>query len=75
LIEIPVKNERVANAIKDSLLPDNVKIPKGLSIEIKAEKDQLIIEISSEVKLQTFIGTVDEIFEHINIGKELLSSD
>lgn len=56
-------------------MPDNVKIPKGLSIEIKAEKDQLIIEISSEVKLQTFIGTVDEIFEHINIGKELLSSD
>jgi hypothetical protein len=58
-------NPKVLEAMLESLLPDNVKIPKGMNVEMKLEGSSLIIEISvdEEAKIDTLISTVDEVLE------------
>jgi hypothetical protein len=68
----PAKEEK---AVMDSLRPDNVMVPQGISIVLKTRKNCLLVEISSHVAIETFISTVDEILEHISIGTAILSND
>jgi hypothetical protein len=74
-MEISFASAKEAQAIMDSLQPDNVMVPQGISIILKTRKNHLLVEISSHVAIETFISTVDEILEHISIGTAILSDD
>jgi hypothetical protein len=74
-MEISFPTAKEAKAVMDSLRPDNVMVPQGISIVLKTRKNCLLVEISSHVAIETFISTVDEILEHISIGTAILSND
>tara|TARA_B100000315_G_C14034417_1_gene344668 strand:+ start:243 stop:491 length:249 start_codon:yes stop_codon:yes gene_type:complete len=57
-----------AKAIHESLLPDNVSIPKGLSVKMCLEGSQLLVDVSSKGEWDTLISTIDEIVEHIQLA-------
>lgn len=55
---------KVLKSMLQSLLPDNVKIPEGMNVEMRFEDDRLVIEILvEETKIDTLISTVDEVLE------------
>jgi tRNA threonylcarbamoyladenosine modification (KEOPS) complex Pcc1 subunit len=74
-MEISFASAKEAKAVMDSLQPDNVTVPQGLSIVLRTRKNHLLVEISSHVAIETFISTVDEILEHISLGTAVLSID
>jgi tRNA threonylcarbamoyladenosine modification (KEOPS) complex Pcc1 subunit len=74
-MEISFASAKEAQAVMDSLEPDNVMVPQGISIVLKTRKNHLLVEISSHAAIETFISTVDEILEHISIGTAILSND
>jgi len=60
-ISIDFNNDRKAKAIYSSLKPDNINLPKGLSIEMNVDKTLLMINFSSVSKLETLISTIDDL--------------
>jgi Transcription factor Pcc1 len=74
-MEISFASAREAKAAMESLLPDNVMVPEGLSIILRTRKNHLLVEISTDLSIETFIRTVDEILEHLSVGTEVLSLD
>jgi hypothetical protein len=44
-----------------ALLPDNSGAPKGTKISMRTEGKALIIEVSSDGNLQSFLRTVDDL--------------
>ena len=61
-----------AKVIEKALEPDNVDFPKGLSLEIKGDKNQLLFHFSNEGDLRKLISTVDEVLEHVNLSIEVI---
>ncbi|MEM2057781.1 MAG: KEOPS complex subunit Pcc1 [Thermoproteota archaeon] len=51
----------VAEAIKNSLQPDNINVPSATTIELNLEKDSLLIKVSSKDDIASFLRTVDDI--------------
>ncbi|MGB9660296.1 MAG: KEOPS complex subunit Pcc1 [Nitrososphaerales archaeon] len=60
-ISIDFNNDRKAKAIYSSLKPDNINLPKGLSIEMNINKTLLTINFFSVSKLETLISTIDDL--------------
>lgn len=60
-ISIDFNSEKEAKAIYSSLKPDNINLPKGLSIEMNINKTLLMINFSSVSKLETLISTIDDL--------------
>jgi tRNA threonylcarbamoyladenosine modification (KEOPS) complex Pcc1 subunit len=60
-ISIDFNNDIKAKAIYSSLKPDNINLPKGLSIEMNVDKTLLMINFSSVSKLETLISTIDDL--------------
>jgi tRNA threonylcarbamoyladenosine modification (KEOPS) complex Pcc1 subunit len=75
LIEISFASRKLLNAIMDSLRPDNVRAPHGLSVDMEDNGELLVIKISCHSGIATLINTVDEILEHISIAKAVLCND
>jgi tRNA threonylcarbamoyladenosine modification (KEOPS) complex Pcc1 subunit len=73
-IEIVINNISSDNAkvIEKVLEPDNIDFPKGLSLEIKEKKNQLVFHFSNEGDLRRLISTVDEVLEHVNLSIEVV---
>ena len=57
------------------LAPDNVCIPEGLKIDIKAEEKYLVIDIFCNKGTGTFLNTIDEILEHISLSRTVTAND
>jgi len=76
------------NAVKKALIADNVSFPDGLSMEIdsrakcgggrvklKVERTAalaLVIRISSEGRVDTFLNTLDELLELISVATKVI---
>ena len=73
-IEIAINNisKEKAKVIEKALTPDNVDLPKGLSLEIKEKENQLVFNFSNEGDLKKLIATVDEVLEHVNLSMEVI---
>ncbi len=56
-MEISLASAKEAQAVMDSLQPDNVMVPQGISIVLKTRKNHLLVEISSHAAIETFIST------------------
>lgn len=47
--------------VMKALLPDNAGAPEGTRIDMRAEGRELIIEVSSDGNLQSFLRTIDDL--------------
>ena len=75
LMEISFASRKLLKAIMDSLKPDNIGAPLGLSVDLEVNGKILVIKISCHSGIATLINTVDEILEHISIAKAVLRND
>ena len=75
LMEISFASRKLLKATMDSLKPDNIGAPLGLSVDMEENGKVLVIKISCHSGIATLINTVDEILEHISIAKAVLHND
>lgn len=67
--------ERLVKTIADSLAPDNVEIPEGMSIGMRVEGGKLVVVVSHDIeKIDTLLSTIDEILEHVQLVERSLST-
>ena len=74
-VKIEFDSEKEIDTIINALTPDNVRIPEGLKINIRAENKCLIIDIQCKNGSGTFLNTIDELLEHISLSKAVTSND
>ncbi len=83
-IRIEMDEHRRAISMLESLLPDNVGIPEGLSIDFHADERILVLVFevrlgasenssSSRRRMATLIHTIDEVLDHINTMVRVMS--
>ncbi|MEM0173335.1 MAG: KEOPS complex subunit Pcc1 [Sulfolobaceae archaeon] len=74
-INIKYKNPEI---LYQSLLPDNIQIPKGLNIDMKYDNENLNIILEMIIKdpkdILTLRNTADEILTHVNSIIEVLDN-
>jgi hypothetical protein len=80
-VEIKCKDKKESKAIHDSLLPDNIDIPKNLKLGMKMADSSLELEIkfSSNIadgkNIETLLNTFDELMEHAGIIGNVIKND
>lgn len=80
-VEIKCKDKKESRAIHDSLLPDNIDIPKNLKLDMKMANSSVSLEIkfsSSAVEgknIETLLNTFDELMEHTGIIRNVIKND
>ena len=74
-MKIEFDSKKEIDTMIDALTPDNVRIPEGLKINIRAENKCLIIDIQCKNGSGTFLNTIDELLEHISLSKAVTSND
>lgn len=60
------KDERAAKAVEESLRPDNIDFPEGLSMQQRLEGQELFIDFQSDGKIETLLNTIDEVLASIS---------
>ena len=72
-LELLAESDAKSNSILKALIPDNVNMPKGLSIHMCQKGSTLIVKIDSHsVSAKTVFSTIDEILEHISISDKVI---
>jgi hypothetical protein len=80
-VEIKCKDKKESRAIHDSLLPDNIDIPKNLKLDMKMIDSSISLEIkfSSNIEegknMETLLNTFDELMEHTGIIRDVINND
>lgn len=63
-----------AKAAVKALIPDNVNLPKGLSIEMFSKGSIVFIQMSCKgVPMGTVINTLDEVLEHLSVARKVMA--
>jgi tRNA threonylcarbamoyladenosine modification (KEOPS) complex Pcc1 subunit len=75
-IEILVRTHSppVAKALYDSLKPDNVNFPRGLSMTMALKGSTLMLRLKTVSRIDTLISTVDDVFEACAVCLDGISS-
>ena len=71
-ITLEYADEKTAEAISNSISPDNFKTPIGLNVETILEKNKVVSHITCESKLSTFIATIDDLLFSASIAEKTL---
>jgi hypothetical protein len=74
-MKIEFDSKKEIDTMINALTPDNVRIPEGLKINIRAQNKCLIIDIQCKNGSGTFLNTIDELLEHISLSKAVTSND
>jgi hypothetical protein len=74
-MKIEFDSKKEIDTMINALIPDNVRIPEGLKINIRAQNKYLIIDIQCKNGSGTFLNTIDELLEHISLSKAVTSND
>jgi hypothetical protein len=74
-MKIEFDSKKEIDTMINALTPDNVCIPEGLKINIRAENKCLIIDIQCKNGSGTFLNTIDELLEHISLSRAVTSND
>jgi len=74
-MKIEFDSKKEIDTMINALTPDNVRIPEGLKINIRAENKCLIIDIQCKNGSGTFLNTIDELLEHISLSRTVTSND
>ncbi len=60
------RDERAAKAAEESLRPDNINFPEGLSMQQHLEGQEFSIDFQSDGKMETLLNTIDEVLASIS---------
>ena len=73
-VEIIIDNisNEMAKAVENSLEPDNVNFPKGLSMKVEKIDNKLVFNFSNSGNMSKLITTIDEVLEHANLALEVI---
>jgi len=73
-VQVTLNNisKKKAGSIKNSLEPDNVKFPKGLSFEIKNIDNKLGFNFQRIGDTKKLVAKGDEGLEHGKLGSEII---
>lgn len=74
-MKILFDSKKELDTVINVLVPDNVRIPQGLKIDIKSKNNYLIIDVYCKNGSGTFLNTIDEILEHISLSRTLTAND
>jgi hypothetical protein len=71
-ISIEYQNQKQAEIMVKSLVPDNKPLPKGILIDMFAEREKANIIVECVCKPETLISTVDDILENLCLAEGLI---
>lgn len=71
-IKLEYDDEKTAAAITEAVSPDNLKAPSGLFVETTREGCCVVTVIRGEVKISTFISTIDDLLSSVCIAEKML---
>jgi hypothetical protein len=74
-MKIEFDSEKEVDTMINALTPDNVRVPRGLKIDMRSENKCLVIDILCEIGSGTFLNTIDELLEHISLSRAVTSND
>jgi hypothetical protein len=69
-IRLTYRTNRDAEAVATAVSPDNVRVPSGLSIRTISRRNKVFTEIQCDVKLETFIATIDDLLEAVSVAEK-----
>jgi hypothetical protein len=73
-ISLLYKTYRQAGAVADAVSPDNVKIPKGLTIKTVKQGRSVLTHIRSRSSMLTFIATIDDLLAAVSVAERAIST-
>lgn len=73
-ITISYENTKEAKAVAKAVAPDNVTIPKGLSIKTTVRGVKVSTRITCQTRLETFISTVDDLLSAVSVAEKSLAA-
>ena len=65
-LEFTSNDQKLIKALYEALYPDNIDLPEGLHIRMERVGSTLLLEVESELRLETLISTVEEMLEDIH---------
>ena len=71
-IKLEYEDERVAAAVANAVSPDNLKAPSGLFIKTTREGCCVVTVIKAEVKMLTFLSTIDDLLSSALTSEKIL---
>jgi len=71
-ITLEYDDAKTADAIANSVSPDNFKTPRGLSIKTVRKGSHVLTEVKTEGKLATFIATIDDLLFCVSTAEKTL---
>ncbi len=71
-ISIEYPNQKQAEIVTKSLIPDNKPLPKGISIDMSANGREANIIVECICKAETLLSTIDDILESLCLTESLI---
>jgi len=71
-ITLEYGDAKTADAIANSVSPDNFKAPTGLYIKTTKKGSSVLTEVKTEGKLVTFIATIDDLLFCVSTAERTL---
>ena len=72
VLRLDLSDGKKVESVMKALIPDNVKFPRGLSMEMDSEGSVLIVSLKSSRRMESLISTVEEVLEHISAMSRVL---
>lgn len=71
-IKIEYQNQKQAEVVTKSLIPDNKPLPKNLSIDMSTEGREASIDVKCVCRVETFLSTIDDILACLSLTESLI---
>jgi hypothetical protein len=72
--DISFRSAAHARAAVKALIPDNVNMPKGLTLEMFSRGRAVCIKVNGRgVPMGTVVNTVDEILDHLSVARKVMA--
>ena len=73
-VSISFGSSAQARAAVKALIPDNVNMPKGLSLQMFSKGKDVFVEIKGNgIPMATVINTLDEVLEHLSVARKVMA--
>jgi len=73
-VTLEYQDEKTAQAVANSVSPDNFKTPPGLKVNTVREKNKVITQIHCDGKLATFTATIDDLLFSVSTAEKTLKT-
>ncbi len=68
------ETEKRAEAIVKAVSPDNVEVPRGLSVKTSMSNSRLLASVSCKKSLETFVSTLDDLLACISVAESIFGA-